>query len=275
MSDALLFYKLGWQGIWKQKTIFLYYAVFLFANQFSPYFNYLQDNFLWLRCFLIPFTLLIVPVSLIAGSIGEIFISHKITQSEPLIFNDIFQLIKKHFWRFTKLFILIGFITILFWIPSYLLQYGIDSFEVKQYYFLFALVSSSLLGLWFFIFAEFLIKNKGVFKSISDAWKLFSKNLAVLTAMGIISFGIWYIPNLIIVVIFEYVQPDFSFNALSRIDFLFPGTLLKENLAYLLTIYTITIFSRAFAVTSFIYAYNRYSPREGQTGKKITRKLSK
>ena len=269
MSDAILFYRLGWQAIWKQKIIFLYYAAFLFANQFSPYISYLQDNFLWLRCLLVPYTLVILPISLIAGLIGGIFISHKITQSEHLLFNDIFQLIKKHFWRFTKLFVLIGFIGALFWISGFLLQYRIKGFEIEPFIFLFAFVSALFTGFWLFAFTKFLIKDHGVFKSISGAWKLFCKNLPALTAMGIICYGMWYIPNLIIAVIFEVIRSNFSLTVFSAINFLAPGILLQENLAYLLMIYIISIFSQALANTSFMYAYHQYSQVEKYSDKKI------
>ncbi len=269
MSDAILFYRLGWQAIWKQKIIFLYYAAFLFAIQFSPYVNYIQDNFLWLRCLLTPFSLLVIPVSLIAGSIGEVFISYKITQSEHLLFDDIFQLIKKHFWRFTKLFVLIGFIGALFWISGSLLQYRIKGFGIEPFIFLFAFVNTLFTGFWLFAFTKFLIKDHGVFKSISGAWKLFCKNLPALMAMGIICYGMWYIPNLIVVVIFEVIRSNFSLTAFSAINFLAPGILLQENLAYLLMIYIISIFSQALANTSFMYAYHQYSQIEKYSDKKI------
>jgi hypothetical protein len=272
MSDAILFYKLGWQAIWKQKIIFLYYEAFLFANQVSPYINYLQDKFLWLRCFLIPYPLLVVPVSLIAGSIGKIFISHKIIQSEPLLFDDIVQSIKTHFWRFTKLFLFIGFILAIPLLSGYFIQHWSKSFTSTLYVFLFLVISFLFTGLWLFTLAEFLIKNKGIFKSISSAWKMFSKHSSVLVTMGIISYGMWYVSNLIIVAIFEFVQPNFSFSTLIKINFLTPGSSLQQNLAYLSPTYLVSIFLRAFTDTSFMYAYSRYSLEE-RTGKTITRKL--
>ena len=274
MSDAILFYRLGWQAIWKQKILFLYYAAFLFAIQFSPYIRYLQDNFLWLRCLLAPYTLVILPISLIAGLIGGIFVSHKITQSEPFLFDDIVQAIKKHFWRFTKLFL---FIELILAIPllGYFIQNWTKSFTSTLYVFLFLVTSFLFTGLWLFTLAEFLIKNKRVFKSISSAWKMFSKYSSVLVTMGIIYYGMWYVSNIIIVAIFEFVQSNFSFSTLIKINFLSPGSSLQQNLAYLLPTYLVSIFLRAFTNTSFMYAYHQYSQVEKYSDKKIPGKLSR
>jgi hypothetical protein len=240
-------------SVWKEKPVWLFFALSLASglSNIPP----IQKNAWWLWG--IP-TLLGMIFYLI-GSIGVTYIAYCVFIGKPVIFLEIFQVIRKSFRRVIAVFLgaVVLFIPCVCSIPFSLKQ-PLQPSYISQHLSLVLWPYYLFIAILYFSVAEIVINDSGIRKSVKNAWYLFISHLRDVALMGIIAMAIGQLANILIGMVAVLTQSNFELKALSTIDYINPALSMSDNIFY----HSATTVSSAVLsiciTTIFVFAYLKY-----------------
>jgi len=256
-SDIALFLRSGWENIWKEKTIFLFTAL----SSVSVIFRLLSfpPSMGWFSFIEILINFIFMCVSYI----GTTYIAHCVSMGEPVTIGKTLQAVRKSLLRIIGIFILMILIILPFFIAFYV--YSISSHQpdpisaiVQGAYW--AALPLSISTAWsYFLFAEIIINGFGILKSLKNATSLFLAHFGAMALLGIIIWGLGQIITILLGMASMLIQSNFAVTALTTLNYIHPSASFSHNYLYQFVDMLWAIIWVAFATSSFIRAYVKYS----------------
>jgi hypothetical protein len=118
----------------------------------------------------------------------------------------------------------------------------------------------SIFTAWFyFLFAEIIINGFGIRKSLKNATSVFVAHFGAMALQGIIIWGTGQIISIILGMTAMLIQSNFNVTALSTLNYVHPSASFSHNNLYRFVDMLWTIIWIAFATSSFMCAYVKYS----------------
>jgi len=260
MSDITLFFQRSWENLWKEKLLWLFSALLLVVplirliipiqksvDFVSSFFN-LAESF-------VSFFLVFVSYT------GVAYVAYCIITRNPINIQTALQGVEKFFGRivastFLYFLILSPFLCLAF-IFSFKQPPQISDFS--HGFFFVSIPLSIFTALWYFLFAEIIMNDSSIRKSVKTVWSVFTDHFTVLAGIGIVLASTWYVINVTIGMAAILTQYNFDLTALSKLDYISPNLSFTGNNLYTLVIVIAQTLWRTYSTTIFILAYLKYS----------------
>jgi hypothetical protein len=264
MSDISLFFRCGWENLWKEKLLWLFSSLVLI----DPLLRFLiptqtSNNFLLSLLNLVA-SFVFLAVTFISY-IGTTHIAYSVAADNPVNIQEAFQASKKFFWRVFGSTCLFSLFFILFFVLCFLSVFifyfrrSPQSSDYSYFFFFTSMFFYIFAAPWYFLLAEIVVNDSKIGKSMENAWDLFIEHFAVLVVIGIILSSISYAVNITISMATMLVQYNFDFTALVKFNFIVPSLSFVNNKLYLLEISTVYTAWRTCSTSIFMVAYLKYS----------------
>ncbi len=260
MVDISSFLKIGWENIWKNKSLWGFSFLILIepiARIFVPH-QTNPDLFASLLSFAIDLASYYL---LILSIVGVSFISYHIAVGESTNLQVAYQTSKRIFWHVAGLMfalsLLLSPFTCAVFVYSY--KYSPQFTDITRNFLVASIPLSAFSAIFHFSLAEIVINNAKIVKGLKSAWTIFFKHFVVLIALGLLLAITSYLINAIFSAGLMVTQNNLDILSLKNLDFLSLYSSFTNNNFYKLASTILAIFWGTYNTSVFMVAYLKYN----------------
>jgi hypothetical protein len=264
MSDISLFFRRGWENLWKEKILWLFSSLVLIDPLVRFVIPIRSNNNPLLSLLNFVISLIFLALMLVSYT-GTTYVAYSITVGNPINIQETFQVGRKFFWRVIAsscsyfLFFIIFFVLCLSPVFIFYFKRPPQFSDFSRYYFYISIFLSVFTASWHFLLAEVVVKDSRIGKSLENAWDLFIENFAVLAVIGITLSIMTQVVNVAVTTVTILIHYDFDFSALTQFNLIVPQLSFMDSKLYLLGATTLSVVWRTYGTSVFMVAYLKYS----------------
>lgn len=264
MSDISLFFRRGWENLWKEKILWLFSSLVLIDPLVRFVIPIRNNNNLLLSLLNFVISLIFLALMFI-GYTGATYVAYSISIGNSVGIQETFQAAKRFFWRtlgstcLFSLFFILFLILCLLPVFIFYLKRPPQISDFSRNFFFISMFLSVFTALWYFLLAEVVVKDSGIGKSLENAWDLFIENFAVLAVIGITMSIVGQVMNVTVTTTIILIHYDFDFLALTKFDLIVPQLSFMDSKLFLLGATMLNVVWRTYSTSIFMVAYLKYS----------------
>jgi len=231
VSDIFSFIQLAWKNTWKQKTIWLFSALYIVPQllfqvfPFKPESNLLSLSLSAGKFFISVFLWLI-------STIGIPYLAYCFAIGKTVNIHEVLLAINKFSGRairFSCLSILM-LVPCLFLVVAYSTRNSTFPANLSTNFFLISLPLSIFGSIWDFSILGFFAKDLGIRKSLKEAWTIFMHHFGILALLGLTLTATFTILRAAVGILTFLIRSGFKAAFISNLDFINPQASLNIGL---------------------------------------------
>ena len=259
MADVLLFMQHGWKNIWKQNTVWVFSALPFLDQVFRVFVPRPDSKSIWLLPYLAESLLAIV--LFFVSFIGVPYLVYCFYVEKQVSVQETLSAVKKFTWRVLGCSCLsILFLSpFIFLVVAFSLNTSTQPPQLSNKAVFLFLPLALFTGTWDFTMFEFFSSDKGIRKSLKNAWMLFTAHFSTLAMLGLIMalvFRLYTISSGILTVLIQF---GLDLPALSEFNYINPSAALSKNFLFILVNGIGQVIFTPFSVSAFVLAYLKYN----------------